>query len=220
MVMLCMLPDTALARSEWEENMTAQALIGAAHLGGLVLDIPRSTDSSTEAGTQYSWMPLVGVSGQVSYLRAGTLTAGLEGCALAGWRSKSITVYGHNGILTLYIDNSLMLFDLSMGIYLSARIGNAGRVYAGAGSLLMFGFFDTDTREVTSEGITADENHDSSSLFGAGMYGRTGIEFRLADRALMGIGVRAFFTKMDFDNDQDDARVKGMQVVVTYTLGL
>ena len=220
MVVLCTLASPARAQTDWEEKTAVQALIGATHFNSLVLDVPHSQDTSVEAGTEYTWMPLIGLSAQLPYMQAEICDAGLEGSVLAGWRSKRVTVLGRNNTLYVRFYNSLLLFDLSIGLYLSADLGSAARVYAGAGPLLMFAVNDNDTREFSTEGGTPDKNHDSSSAFGAGMYGRGGIEFRLADKALMGVGMRAFSTELDFDNVRDETRVRGVQFMITYTVGM
>ncbi len=219
-IMLCMPAAPALAQTEWEEKTAVQALIGASHFDSLILDVPHSLDSSVTAGTEYTWMPLIGIAGQLPFRQTDTYAAGLEGSVIAGWRSKSVTVIGNNGTLSVYVDNSLLLLDLSMGLFLSTELGSAARVYIGAGPLLMFGINDNDTREVATDGSTRERNHESSSAFGAGLYGRGGIEFRLADRSLMGVGVRAFSTRMDFDNVDDETSVRGIQFMITYTVGI
>jgi hypothetical protein len=219
-IMLCTIVSTARAQTDWEEKTAVQALIGATHFNNLVLDVSYSTDGSIEAGTEYTWMPLIGISGQLPYMQAETFSAGLEGSALGGWRSRRVTVAGRNGALFVRFYNSLLLLDLSMGLYLSAGLGSAARVYAGAGPLLMFGISDIDTREVSTQGPAHNYRHDRSSAFGVGLYGRGGIEFRLADRSLMGVGVRAFWTELDFDNVRDETRVRGVQFMITYTVGM
>ena len=220
MVILCTLASPARAQTEWEEKTAVQALIGVAHFNSLILDATHSADSSVETETEYTWMPLIGLSGQLPFMQAATFSAGLEGSALAGWRSRRITVLGRNNTFYVRFDNTLLLLDLSMGLYLSAELGNTARVYASAGPLLMFGISDNDTREITTEEGTPVNNHDSSSAFGAGMYGRAGIEFRLADKSLMGVGVRVFSSRLDFDNVDDETRVRGVQFMITYTVGL
>lgn len=218
--MFCTLIGTARAQTEWEEKTAVQALIGATHFDSLILDVPHSRDSFDTVRTEYTWMPLIGFSAVLPFMQEETFSAGLEGSIIAGFRSKSITALGRDGTLSVRVNNSLLLLDLSMGLFVSAELGSAARVYVGAGPLLMFGFSDSDTREVTTDGGTPEKNHDSSSAFGVGGYGRGGIELRLADKALMGVGVRAFSTRMDFDNIDDETSVRGVQFMITYTVGM
>lgn len=53
-----------------------------------------------------------------------------------------------------------------------------------------------------------------------GVYARTGIELKLGDGYWMGLGVRAFSSRLDFDSAADKTDVEGAQFLITYTFGI
>ena len=54
---------------------------------------------------------------------------------------------------------------------------------------------------------------------GTGLYARTGIEFKFEDGSYMGLCVRGFKSKLDFEDVPEDIDVKGLQFLITFTSG-
>ena len=70
-------------------------------------------------------------------------------------------------------------------------------------------------------GGSADGTYDSSeSAFGLGAYARTGFEFRIHQKGMLGLGVRGNWSDVDFSDVGGTSDISGIAAFVTYTAGL
>ncbi|HWR68273.1 MAG TPA: hypothetical protein VN416_04565, partial [Desulfomonilia bacterium] len=58
---------------------------------------------------------------------------------------------------------------------------------------------------------------ESSMASGVGLQARAGIEFKFEDGSLMGLCVRGFNSRLDFEDVAEDTDVKGLQFLITFT---
>lgn len=196
-----------------------QVMLGAARYSNLNLDYQSAEYPTIEATSTFTWMPLIGIEGGVPILKK-PVSLGIEGGALFSWMTDSVSAVGTiPGQVTLHLDNQLYLLDLSIGPYVSAEVGKRMRVYGGLGPILMFGQNNNQSNYYVSTSQTVYDSN-ASSAFGPGIYGRAGIEFRLKNSSWMGIGARAFGSKLNFSNVSGTTNVNGFQLMLTYTVGV
>ena len=215
LLILCLGWTPALADDDSTKDIHVQVMLGATQYSDLTFENQSTTDPSVEADSEISLMPTLGICGNMPLLKE-PVTLGLEGGALFGWRNDSVTAVGRNGTLRVHFDNKLYLFDLFVGPYVSAKLGQHARIYVGAGPLLMVGQYDKRTDEHMSESETIREDK-TSMVSGAGLYARTGIEYTFEDGSMMGLCVRGFKSKLDFEDIPEDTDVKGLQFLITFT---
>jgi hypothetical protein len=206
----------------YQESLV-QVMLGAVRYSNLNLDYQYQSpnDENLEATSSFTWMPQLGISGAIPIVKKPT-SFGIEGGVLFSWKSESVTAYGRNNTINIHIDNQLYLLDLFIGPYLSAELGKKVRVYGGLGPLLMYGQNNNDQtdEEINSSGTVQTTNDKNSSAFGPGLYARTGIEFRLKNNSWMGVGVRGFMSRLNFDNVQETTDINGIQLMLTYSIGI
>lgn len=216
---LGMLWTPVLAEENPDTNVIVQVMLGAARYSSMNLADQSTTDPSVETESEITWMPTIGIYGGVP-LTHKAITFGLEGGALVAWKSDTVTAYGGSGNgIRVHTKNELYLVDLSGGPYLSTPLGQHARFYIGAGPLLMYGQNNMHSDEYQDDTPTVSD-HDTSSAYGGGVYARTGIELKLGDGYWMGLGIRAFSSRLDFDTAADKTDVKGAQLLITYTFGI
>lgn len=187
-----------------------QALIGAARYRDLEFRRVDSGNPSNFAEADLSTMPALGLAGH--YDLAGDDTQfGLDGSVIVSWDDdRGVgTLSGGSGPVTV-LDRSLLLVDLSMGLYGSTILRDSVRLYAAAGPSLVYGEADYEDE------LTAD----SDTTVGFGGYARTGIEFRLRNRSFLGLGARWTSSELDFGDPVGDVDIEGWQFFITYTMGL
>jgi len=196
-----------------------QVMLGAARYANLNLNYQSTEYPTVEATSTFTWMPLIGVEGGIPILKK-PVSLGIEGGALFSWMTDSVRAAGTvPGQVTVHVDNQLYLLDLSIGPYVSAEMGKRIRLYGGLGPILMFGQNNNQSNYYVSASQT-DYQTNTSSAFGPGIYGRAGIEFRLKNSSWMGIGARAFGSKLNFSNVSGTTNINGMQLMLTYTVGV
>ncbi|MFZ5570244.1 MAG: outer membrane beta-barrel protein [Thermodesulfobacteriota bacterium] len=219
-ILICILAWAAVSRAEsdLEKNMAVQVMLGATKYDGLVFEEQSAQDPATTAEAEFTWLPLIGLSGQLPILR-NRMDFGLEGGLMGGWKRDSTYAHGQNGNVTVYFKNSLWLVDLSMGPYLSVNVKDKVRLYGACGPMLMGGSYTLEAEETDSVEEYIEARSDSDSVFGPGFYGRAGVEFRLPDNSLMGFGVRVYTVQLDFGNIAGTQDVKAVQFMLTYTIG-
>lgn len=200
----------------WDEDYTVQALLGAVKYRDLEFD---NTDGSADPiRTDLSNIPQLG--GAWGTLPKGDrFQYGLECSFLLGFRFDEINYASAGGSgLKISISTSMWMFDLAGGPYASLRLTDNVRLYGGAGPLMIFADYDAEREET---GGTADGTYDNSeSAFGIGAYARTGIEFRVHERGMLGLGVRGSWTNIDFSDVGGSSDISGLAGFVTYTAGL
>ena len=217
-LVFCLGWTPALAEDDWAKDIHIQVLLGATHFSDLTFEDQSTTDPTVEAESEISLMPILGVCGSMPFMK-GPVAFGLEGGVLFGWRNESVTAHGHGGTLRLHIENDLYLFDLFLGPYMSAMLGKRARIYVGAGPLLMVGQYDKRIDEEVSESEPIRDDK-TSMVSGTGLYARTGIEYKFEDGSFMGLCVRGFKSRLDFEDVPKDTDVKGLQFLITFTPSL
>ena len=200
--------DVDLDDSMWDPATAAQALFGYTEIEDDKFVFERSTSDGT-VQTDLGDMPLAGLAGQHT-LAGDRVRLGIEGGTLFGWRSQVSNFFSGDGTLLVGLDTDLVLTELFFGGFVSAGLGDAVRLWAGAGPQLTWAWADVRT-EVSD---------DTESAFGSGSYWRAGIEFRLKDGSLLGVSLREFDAELDFGGNIGDlGRVDGTQWMITYTTG-
>lgn len=154
-------------------------------------------------------IPLIGGGGQLKLAGEG-LDFGLEGLLSFGGRANAAAFVVGGGGAAVAVDVDLLLFELYGGPFVSLFLGDKLRLYAAAGPLLQFAEYD-------QEGNSLD---DSGSGFGAGFYARTGLEFVLPQRLLVGFGVRWSDSTVDLSSDLGDLDIQGLEGLFTVSRGL
>jgi hypothetical protein len=154
-------------------------------------------------------LPTFGVMGQMA-LWGDLHHAGIEGGVDGAWRRDTTRIVTSNGTLITHVDNSMYLINLYYGLYGSLNLGSKARIYAGAGGMLNWGNVDieSDSDTLTDESVSA---------FGFGPYARTGIEFALPDRSLIGIGCRWLKSDIDLSSSYGKIKAEGVQFLLTFT---
>lgn len=208
---------------EWEENYTVQALLGVMKIDELEFDIKGSTEDEK---ADLSSIPQIG--GAWATLPYGDrLQVGLETSLLLGWRSKDVTVTSTRSGLRVKVSTTVWTVELAGGPYVNIFLDKRKfvRLYGAAGPLLMYADYSTDDDDDDDSEEEDDDSNDfddnSDSAFGYGLYARTGIEFRVHERGMVGIGVRVLYAKLDFSdvNVSGETDLKGIAGFVSYTAG-
>lgn len=154
-------------------------------------------------------LPLIGGGAQWKLGGRG-VTFGLEGLLSFAWRANAEAFAIGGGGAVVAVDVDVLLFELYGGPFASLFLGDKLRLYGAVGPLLQFADY-----EQTGGGLAED-----GSGFGAGWYARTGLEFALPSRTLIGFGVRWSDSSVDLDGDLGDLEIEGLQAVVTVSRGL
>jgi len=187
-----------------------QGLIGLTEVTDIQVGLDPSYGEIQDEGT--SSFPLIG--GVFMHpLRGERLRFGLEGGFTVGWEGDTGIVAINNGTVLVVSDNDIFLLDLFVGPFLELPLGQKARVYASAGPLLQYGRVEMDYID-TGEYV----NH-SETGFGGGVYARTGIEFDIGGRNLIGFGVRWLDSSVSLGGALGDLDFQGVQMAVTATTG-
>ena len=136
---------------------------------------------------------------------------GIETGAFFNWKSETRAVAasggGGGGTIAVSADISRFIFDYFFGGYASLQPLKWFRLYADAGPLLIYGTLETEeTDPATSQVETT-----SDSGFGAGVYGRAGIDIIITDTFIIGASIRGIQTTLSFDDTVGNVDVDGWQ---------
>ena len=158
-----------------------------------------STVRGTTSDNDLSQMPYVGLAFQRPFLGDAITQLGLDGGILFGWRAKNTRAVAGNGQIAVSIYSSLLLVDLSVGLFVKHSINERWRLYAATGPAVVFGDYSDDTDEeiLATAAVTTSSN--SFSEFGAGFYGRAGFDYQFRPNAYIGVCVRGIKTSLEFD---------------------
>lgn len=198
----------------WDKNYTVQALLGAARFDNLKFNIQ---DSATPTHTDLSTLPQLG--GAWTTLPKGKrFQYGLESSLLLGFQVDKVNyLYLGGGGLHVSLSTSLWTFDLAGGGYLSLFLDPARKVrlYAGGGPLLMYVDYHADKE------FSDNSNSESSTKteFGVGAYARTGIEYRLYEKGMLGIGARSSWVDINLSDIGGRSRLRSVGFFATFTAG-
>jgi hypothetical protein len=135
---------------------------------------------------------------------------GLEGLLSFGWRSDAEAFVVGGGGAAIAIDVDMLVFELFGGPFASMMLGDKLRLYGAAGPLMQFADYAQ-----TGGGLA-----DDGSGFGYGWYARTGLEFALPSRTLIGFAVRWSDSEVDLGGRLGDLELEGVQAVLTVSRGI
>jgi hypothetical protein len=153
-------------------------------------------------------MPVFGGGGQWK-LSGEKVDFGLEGMFDFSWRANAEAFVVGGGGAAIAVDVDLWIWELYGGPFISTFIGDKMRLYAAAGPVLQWASYDQ----------TGGLSSDHGSGFGTGLYARTGIEFVLPSRTMVGLGARWSDTRTDLSGGAGDLEIDGLQIVLTVTRG-
>lgn len=133
-------------------------------------------------------------------LADGPVALGAEAMIDVTGRHGGTGLYTPSGGVAVEETGDLDLIDLYGGPMASIFVGNSLRAYAAAGPLVQVGIYDQSS-------ATGDDLGDSG--LGLGWYARGGIEVRLGNSLLAGIGVRRSESTLDLGGDLGDLDLAG-----------
>lgn len=199
----------------WINDYTAQGLLGAVRYENLKFSVD---DSDTPQEIDMTTLPQFG--GAWSTLPKGDhLQLGLEATFLFGMRVDKINyLYAGGGGLYVSLSSSLWMFDLAGGGYANLYLGSSRKVrlYAGGGPLMMYASYRTD-KDFDDEIV--EDIVETESAFGLGVYARSGIEFRVQEAGMLGLGVRGSWSNLDFSDNGGRSELTGISAFATFTAG-
>ena len=198
----------------WDENYTVQALLGGVRFDHLKFNIQ---DSATPARADLSTLPQLG-GAWTTLPKGDRFQYGLETSLLFGFQIDHVNyLYLGGGGLRVSLSTSLWTFDLAGGGYASLFLDPARnvRLYAGGGPLLMY--LDYHTDKEFSDNSDAESN--TKTAFGIGAYARTGLEFRVYDKGMLGFGARSSWVDVNLSDVGGRSRLNGIALFATFTAG-
>jgi hypothetical protein len=200
--------DSGRSAPRWEKGQTMlQGFAGMTSFTKVEVD---GTEVDGDDG-DLDELPMIG--GGVQYKMAGQrIDFGLEGLFSLAWRTDASAYAIGGGGAVVAVDTDLLLLELYGGPFANMFLGKHLRAYASAGPLLQFADYDQhdDSGALDQDG----------SGFGAGGYGRIGLELRLPSRMWLGLGARWSDTRVSLDNDVGDLDLEGFQFMLTFSQGI
>ena len=188
-----------------------QGFAGVSDLGTVGGSGP--ADGGFLSGADVDAVPFLGGALQFGLTNVREVEVGIEGGAtfFAGSFDGSINLGG----TPQATDADLFGGSFFLGAFASYFWSSNWRIWAGAGPLFQLVRFDFD---FDAGGLGGDSFGDNASGFG--YYVRAGIERRLADGFLLGIGARWFDADLDFSDDFEGEDFSGPQLFVTLSYAL
>ena len=150
--------------------------------------------------------PYLGGALQWGLAHYGDTALGLEGGASLTLGTFGVDVV--QGAGTQAADADLVGGALFLGAFASHERGR-WRVYGGLGPLVQLVRFDVDYDDGAGGGRYAD------AAIGLGYYVRAGVERRLTEGLLLGLGARWFDADLDFSDEFDGVDFSGTQLFLT-----
>jgi hypothetical protein len=167
------------------------------------VDIDGSGEDSAE-------LPTIGGGAQFK-LGGKRIDFGLELMFSFAWRANATAIAVGSGGAAVAVDISTFTTELYGGPFANLFLGDKARIYASVGPMLQWASYDQDAGDF---GVV----HDSGSGFGTGFYARTGIEFMLTNRSMLGLGVRWSESEVDLGST-GDLELDGIQWALTVSHG-
>ncbi len=199
----------------WDQNYTAAGLLGAVQYEDLKFDAPASGGAEQ---IDVSLLPQLGGAWTTSPQPDQRFQYGLECSFLLGFRFDKLNyAYLGGGGAYISISTSMWMFDLAGGGYASFFLDQDRRfrVYAGSGPLMLYANYRSE--QTYDDGTPTEDLNES--VFGIGWYARTGIEFRVHEKGMLGLGARASWARADFSEINGSSEVDGLAVFASYTAG-
>jgi len=179
-------------------------------------NLANSIDPLVNADPATERLPLLGVAVQTP-IGGDIIKYGLEGGMIWSWWGDDVDTLTTDNKTFLKVDTVLRLNEFFFGAYGSTDISDTVRVYAGAGPMLIYGIYEVDTKEGDQDTSTYNEWDRTESDVGLGVYVRGGIEFSLSSSTMLGVGVRAFKSDVDFNRTVGDVNVTAVQAMATFS---
>ncbi|MEE9367296.1 MAG: hypothetical protein V3V05_00375 [Pontiella sp.] len=202
---------------EWDQNYTVQALLGAVKFDDLEFENTDGTEATVK--TDMSTIPQLG-GAWGTRPKGERFQYGLECSFLLGFKFDEVNYLSAGGSgLYVSISTSMWMFDFAGGGYASLFLdkNQKFRIYAGGGPLMVYADYRSEREE---DGTGGGTYNTSESVFGLGLYARTGFEFRVHQKGMLGLGVRGSWSNVDFSEVGGSSELKGIAAFVTYTAGL
>jgi hypothetical protein len=202
-------PTERRTQLDWQPGrMLMQGFLGVSAFEHVAVDDGGAGPVDGDDG-ELDQIPLIGGGAQWK-LGGERVDFGLEGMLSFGWRGDAEAFVIGGGGAAVAIDVDLLLFELYGGPFASLFLGDKLRLYGAAGPILQFADYAQSGGGLAEDG----------SGFGAGWYARTGLEFALPSRTLIGFGARWSNTSVDLGSDLGDLELEGLQAMVTVSRGL
>lgn len=211
--LLSVLISTYAQAQSVERGPSIQALLGAVRYDDIVVDNGYGGYSGT---VDVSTMPQFG--GVWSTAPKGDkLQIGLECNFLMGFNYGSAAYTTTTPASRISVDYNVWMFELAGGVYGHLFFGKNDmvRLYAATGPLIMSSILHAYTYK---DGLVDDSYYYNSEYsFGWGFYARTGIELRVKEYGMLGLGVRGSWADTDIGAGSD---LTGIAAFVSFTSGL
>ena len=202
-------PPPPSSRPVWMPGQPLlQGFLGISYFENVTVEDSGSGEIDGDKG-DLDQLPIIGGGGQWK-LAGERVDFGLEAMFSFGWRGNAEAFVVGGGGAAVAVDVDLLLFELYGGPFVSIFLGDKTRLYGAVGPVMQFADYDQ------SGGGTSE----SGSGFGSGLYARTGIEFMLPSRTLIGVGARWSDTTIDLDNGVGDLEIDGLQLLFTVSRGI
>lgn len=198
----------------WDEPYIVQALLGAVQYENLKFDVENGTETEE---IDLSIIPQLG-AGWGTLPKGDRFQYGLECSFLLGFMLDEITyLAAGGGGLYVNISTSMWMFDLAGGPYASLFLDKNKklRIYAAGGPLMTYADYRTD-RDYSD---ASPDQSTQESAFGLGLYARTGFEFRIHRKGMLGMGARGTWSTVDFTEIGGSSELVGIAAFVSYTAG-
>jgi len=165
-------------------------------------------------------LTLFGAAAQKPMLAGLPVDLGFETGALFSWKNDTrfaqVSSGPSGGTIRVEIDNQMLLVDYFFGGYAGFRPTRWLRLFAGAGPLLVYGYREIEPEPY--EDVPADKAYESKLAVGA--YARCGAEIVFSDRCMLGAGVRATTSGLEFNNSIGNIRYEGIQYFLSFSFSL
>lgn len=211
-------PGTDPGRSGMPGGFTCQTWFGITHLDEEDQDIVKTStfDATVSTRSDFSAMPLLGMAIHTP-MQGDVFSAGAEGGLALDWWYDTETARNGAGVKILETRTELGIIEFFVGGYMSADLGDAARIYAGAGPMVMLGILDSDIEETNPALPVRYEDDESDAAIGAGLYARAGLELFVSESCLVGLGVRKIEADLDFGRSTGKIDYDGVQFLLTWT---
>lgn len=190
----------------WRQG--AAALQG--YFGAGFYDLSTDGGNKGELKDDSDTFPVIGGGAQWK-LAGERMDFGIEGLISFSWQGNIAAFASTGGGTVVAVDVDLLIWDLYGGPFASVFLGDNCRIYASAGPLLRWAYYDQN-------GPTGFTSGDGSG-FGAGYYARTGIEFGVGRGTMVGFGARWSDVTMDLSGGFGDLDMHGVEALLTVTQG-
>jgi len=186
----------------------AQGFLGVSYFQDVSIDLDGPGRIDGDEG-DLDELPVIGGGGQWK-LGGDRIDFGIEGLLSFSGRADAAAFVVGGGGAAVAVNVDLLIFELYGGPFASMFLGEKARVYGAAGPLLQWANYNQSGNGFGEDG----------SGFGAGYYARTGIEFVLPSRTLIGFGARWSDSSVDLGGNLGDLEIDGLQVLFTVSRGL